>query len=324
MIVFALAACNSATQTESDGENTSDKLKIYTTIYPMQYFTERIGGEYVITENLVPPGADAHSVEVTTKTMVDVAESDALIYTGTGVEGFADAVIDSLEKEDVIIVNASENVSFIGAVETEEHNEEAEESTHEEHDEENHSEETAEEHEEHTSDKDPHVWLDPERAIVMAENIKNALVELKPARKQEFEDNFSTFKTELEDLDTEFNNMVESSKTKTFIVSHSAYGYWEDAYGLKQIGISGLSPTDEPSQKQLSNIIDLVKENNLKYIFFEQNLENNVAEIVKNETSTEALTLHNLESITDENLKNSEDYIAIMKKNIEALKQALN
>ncbi|WP_240390753.1 metal ABC transporter solute-binding protein, Zn/Mn family [Bacillus sp. Y1] len=68
MIVFTLAACNSATQTESDGENTSDKLKIYTTIYPMQYFTERIGGDYVITENLVPPGADAHSVEVTTKT----------------------------------------------------------------------------------------------------------------------------------------------------------------------------------------------------------------------------------------------------------------
>jgi zinc transport system substrate-binding protein len=327
MIVFTLAACNSATQTESDGENTSDKLKIYTTIYPMQYFTERIGGDYVSTENLVPPGADAHSVEVTTKTMVDVAESDAFIYTGTGVEGFADAVIDSLEKEDVIIVNASENVSFIGALEREEHNEEAEETTHEEHDEENHSEETAEEHEEHeehTSDQDPHVWLDPERAIVIAENIKNALVELKPARKQEFEDNFSALKTELEDLDSEFNNMVDSSKTKTFIVSHSAYGYWEDAYGLKQIGISGLSPTDEPSQKQLSNIIDLVKENDLKYIFFEQNLENKVAEIVKNETGTEALTLHNLESITDENIENSEDYFIIMKKNIEALKQALN
>lgn len=324
-VLFVLAACNRATSTKGNDENTSDKLQIYTTIYPLQYFTERIGGDYVSTKNLVPPGADAHNVEITTKTMIDVTEGDAFIYTGTGVEGFADAIIESLEKEDVPIVNSTEKVSFIGAVETHEHNENA----HEEHVDEDHSEETAEEHEEdegheHTSDKDPHVWLDPIRAIVMAENIKNALVEIKPEQKQVFEDNFSSLKTELEDLDNEFKSMVASSKTKTFVVSHSAYGYWQDVYGLKQIGISGLSPTNEPSQKQLSAIIDLVQENDLKYVFFEQNLQNKVAEVVKNETGTESLTLHNLEAITDENIQNSKDYFVIMRENIHALQQALN
>lgn len=313
-VLFVLAACSSTTSTESNDKNTSDKLQIYTTIYPLQYFTERIGGDYVSTENLVPPGADAHNVEVTTKTMINVAEGDAFIYTGTGVEGFADTIMKSLENEDVAIVNSTEKVSFIGATETHAHHEDA----HEEHDEEHHPEETVGEHEEHeghtTPDKDPHVWLDPIRSITIAENIKNALVELKPERKKEFEDNFSALKYELEDLDTEFKIMVDSSKTKTFVVSHSAYGYWEDVYGLKQIGISGLSPTNEPSQKQLSTIIDLVQDNGLKYIFFEQNLENKVAEIVKNETGTEALTLHNLEAITDENIKKSEDYLFIMRR----------
>lgn len=149
----------------------------------------------------------------------------------------------------------------------------------------------------------------------MAENIKNALVQLKPENKEEFENNFSTLKTELEELDTEFTSMVSLSKTKTFIVSHAAYGYWEDSYGLKQIGISGLSPTDEPSQKQLNKIIDHVKENNLQYIFFEPNLTNKVAEAVKDETGTKALKLYNLESITDDNIKKNEDYFVIMKKN---------
>lgn len=339
-VLFILAACNSTTSTESNGKTTSDKLQIYTTIYPLQYFTERIGGDFVSTENLVPPGADAHNVEVTTKTMINVAEGDAFIYTGTGVEGFADAIMKSLENEEVTIVNSTEKVSFIGATETHEHHEHADE----EHAEENHSEETAEEHgahEEHedheahdehedheghvhTSDKDPHVWLDPIRSITIAENIKNALVKMKPEQKQEFEDNFSTLRAELEDLDKEFKSMVDRSKTKTFVVSHSAYGYWQDVYGLQQIGISGLSPTNEPSQKQLSTIIDLVQDNGLKYVFFEQNLENKVAEIVKNETGTEALTLHNLEAITDENIQNSEDYFVIMRENIQVLEQALN
>ncbi|WP_353051534.1 metal ABC transporter solute-binding protein, Zn/Mn family [Peribacillus frigoritolerans] len=125
-------------------------------------------------------------------------------------------------------------------------------------------------------------------------------------------------------LNSEFENMVNESDNKTFIVSHSAYGYWEDAYGLKQIGISGLSPTDEPSQKQMVDIIDTVKKDNIEYIFFEENVTNKIAEIVKNEAGVEALTLQNLESITDENLKNDEDYFVIMRQNIEALKKSLN
>jgi zinc transport system substrate-binding protein len=314
ILMLVLAACNKAEETQSSED--TNKLTVFTTIYPLEYFTERIGGDLVQTENIVPPGSDAHSVEINTKTMVRVAESDAFIHTGTGVEGFADSVADSLEKEDVVIVSASENIDFISS------NEEAPDEHGEEEGDDEHIEEGHEEHGE--SDIDPHVWLDPKRSIIIAENIKNALVKLQPENKEAFEDNFLTLKNELGELDSEFNNMVNQSKTKTFIVSHSAYGYWEDAFGLKQIGISGLSPTDEPSQKQLTKIIDLVKGNNLQYIFFEPNLKNKVAEAVQNETGTKALTLNNLESITDENIKNNEDYFVIMRKNIDALKQALN
>lgn len=118
--------------------------------------------------------------------------------------------------------------------------------------------------------------------------------------------------------------MVNESKNKTFIVAHSAYGYWEDAYGLKQIGISGLSPSAEPSQKQLEEIIKTAENAELNYILFEQNVENRVAEVIKRELGAETLTLHNLESLTEEDIQNNEDYISLMNKNIETLKQALN
>jgi zinc transport system substrate-binding protein len=326
--MFALIACNKEQTASSQQEQQNDKLTIYTTIYPLQYFTERIGGNFVKIENVVPPGSDAHSVEITPKTMMKIAESSAFIHTGTGLEGFAESVEEALEKEDVKIVNATENVELIESKSMDSHEGEG----HEEHDEEKntdeghdeHEEESEEEHDEHASDKDPHVWLDPNRSIKLAENIKDALVELSPDQKEEFENNFSLLKNELTELDSDFKNMVAQSKTKTFIVSHSAYGYWESVYGLEQIGISGLSPTDEPSQKQLTEVIELVKENELNYIFFEPNLQNKVAEVVKKETGTKTLTLNNLESITDENIKDKEDYFDIMKKNIEALKISMN
>ncbi|MEH7379176.1 zinc ABC transporter substrate-binding protein [Bacillus sp. JJ1533] len=315
-LMLLIAGCSNTDKANSgEGRN---ELHIYTTIYPLQYFTERIGGEFVTVENITPPGTDAHSVEITTKTMAQVAESDAFIHTGTGLEGFADSVAEALENEDVIIVNATEGVTFVDSKEEEEshddHNEHKEEDDEEGHD----------KHSDHGTDIDPHVWIDPIRSISIAENIKDKLIDLKPNNKQNFESNFSKLKAELEELDLEFKNMISNTKTKSFVVSHSAYGYWEDAYGVEQIGISGLSPTDEPSQKKLTELIDFVEKNNIKYIFFESNMSNKVAEMVKNETGTEPLTLHNLESISNEDVNDNKNYFVIMRENIEALEKALN
>lgn len=304
ILSLSLVACNSK-KSEVNPVGNTDKLTIYTTIYPIQFITERIGGKYVTTKNIVPPGSDAHSIEIKTKTMIEVAESGLFIHTGTGLEGFVDSVANAVKKKDVLMVNATKNINLLSS-NNEEENQDGEDE---------HGEEL---------DVDPHFWLDPKKSLVAAENIKNALVQLSPENKEEFEKNFLTLKSEFEALDAEFKNMVNQSKNKTFLVSHSAYGYWEDAYGLKQIGISGLSPSDEPSQKHLKMIIDLVRDNHLEYIFFEENITNKVAEIVKKETNTKTLTLQNLESLTEENIKNNEDYLAIMRKNMDALKKALN
>lgn len=165
--------------------------------------------------------------------------------------------------------------------------------------------------------------VDPRRAIQLAENIKNLLVEIEPDKKEYFEENYNNLKVELENLDLAFRTMVEDSAKRTFIVAHSAYGYWEDAYGLKQIGVSGLSPSDEPSQKGLEKIIKSAEQTEINFILFEQNVENRVAEVIKNEIGAETLTIYNLESISEEDVDNNEDYISIMEKNIETLGHAL-
>lgn len=308
LIILSLVACNGNERENKISKNKSNEpLNVYTTIYPFQYFTERIGQDNISVENIVPPGSDAHSIEMTTKEMVKLAEGDVFIHSGTGLEGFVDAVNDAIKNEDIKIVNATENIDLISSKEEE------------------HVEEEIDKDDEHGSEMnvDPHVWLDPIRSIAVAEIIKNALVDLDPDNKVNYEKNFNNLKNDLEELDSEFKQMVNSSQTTTFIVSHSAYGYWEDVYGLKQIGITGLSPTDEPSQKELIEIIELVRENNLQYIYFEPNLTNKVAKAVSNETSTKTLVLQNLESISKKDMDSNEDYLSVMRKNIKSLKQGL-
>lgn len=306
--VMLLAACSQKNDAEPD-QSEEGKLKLFTTIYPFQFFSERIGGDLIEVESIIPPGADAHSMEVTMKKMMEIAESDAFIYSGTGLESFADAVVDATNDEDMKVVRAAEDVSFITGYKDE----------HEEHNEENHDEKE----EQNEMNVDPHVWLDPMRSVIIAENIRDAFIEIDPANEGEYKKNFDALQKELEQLNTEFQELVNSAETRKFVVSHSAYGYWEDAYGLEQIAISGLSPTDEPSQVELAKIIDTVRENNIKYIFFEPNLTNKIADMVKNETGTTPLELDNLEFISEENIDANEDYFAIMRKNIEALSNAL-
>nr|WP_263324498.1 metal ABC transporter substrate-binding protein [Neobacillus sp. Marseille-Q6967] len=330
-----LTGCGTKETATSEKTTEKDVLTVSTTIYPLQDFTEKIGGNFVEVQSIYPPGVDAHSFEPTTKDMITLAESDLFIYTGVGIEGFVDKAINTLEQEKVTILQAADGIELAESSHSEGHDHEDENGEHTEteheteehaHEEENHeTEEHANEEDTHDhGDVDPHVWLDPVLAINLAENIKESLSTLMPAHKEEFEANYMELKTELEKLDQEFKTVVENSRTKHLLVSHDAYGYWEKRYGIETIAINGLSPTQEPSQKELQEIIKESSEHGIEYVIFEPNVSPKVAEIIQKEIGAKPLTLHNLEALTDEDLKQNDDYFSIMRQNIESIKTALN
>ncbi len=308
-------------------------LEVYTTIFPLLDFAKKIGGEYVDVQSIIPVGADAHSFEPAPRTMVDVSNADLYIYNGAGIEGFADAVAEVLKTGDVKILKASEGIEFIGYDHDDGHGHEEDDHGHEDdghgHEEDDHGHEDdghGHEEDDHGHDhgeEDPHIWLDPIRSIQIAENIKNALVELLPEAAETFESNFALLQEELETLDQKFTEMVEEVSRDTIIVSHAGFGYWEDRYGIKQVGIAGISPTNEPSIRQLQETIEFAKENNIEYIFFEQNIPTSIAETVRSEVDAKALSLHNLEAIIQEDIDNNDDYFSLMERNIENLRTAL-
>ncbi|WP_010532198.1 metal ABC transporter solute-binding protein, Zn/Mn family [Lentibacillus jeotgali] len=288
------------TSSESD-TNSNAALKIYTSLYPIQYAVERIGGESVETESVYPPGVDAHTYEPSSREMTSIAEGDAFMFLGAGMEGFAETAAQALDSQNVALIE-------LGADEALFHEETDGSNTHD--------------HAGHHHDHNPHIWLDPTRMIDMAKIIKGKLADLHPEKSEQYTNNFNELKNDLLALDEQFQKTLKPKKNKKILVSHAAYGYWEKRYGIEQIAISGLSSSEEPSQKELTTIIDQAQNYNMDYILFEQNSSDRVSEIIQDQIGAKSLSIHNLAVLTEADVANGEDYLSLMNHNLEVLDQA--
>lgn len=334
-LVVVLAACSSDDQEKaSDDKKDANALNVYTTVYPLQYFTEVIGGEYVDVQSIYPAGANEHTFEPTQKDMMHLADADVFFYIGLGLEGFVEKAKKTLANEDVALVATADGISeedlhistghtHAEAIEThEEHDHDGHDHESEAHDE--HEEAVVEEHEDHDhSEHDSHVWLSPVLSKQLAAVIKDTLVEKLPEQEATFTANYEQLVKDLDQLNADFEAMAEKTSNKTFFVSHAAFGYIAGHYGFNQVPVAGLNSQSEPSQKELTAIVDLAKKENIKYIFFEQNVSSNLTEVIQKEIGAETLILHNLSVLTNEDISNKETYFTLMEKNIEALKTAL-
>src|SRR5699024_11257535 len=104
---------------------------------------------------------------------------------------------------------------------------------------------------------------DPKRMISSGETIRDELIAMSPDNEDVLKENFKVFADDMQELDNAFHNTLDDKENKTLLVTHAAYGYWESAYGIEQIAISGICSSDEQSQKELTKIAEIAKENDL-------------------------------------------------------------
>ncbi|ANU10815.1 adhesin [Planococcus antarcticus DSM 14505] len=263
-------------------------------------------------------------------------ESDLLFYIGLGLEGFIDSAKNTLSEENVELVATADAISDEELESGQSHGEESlENHEHEHHDEENHDNHAEEEshdddshkeegHDEHDHGSvDPHLWISPVLSQKLAESIKNSLVEADAEGAELYEANFDELVSEWVQLDQSFAELSDQVENKTFFVSHAAFGYLADTYEFEQVAVAGLNSEDEPSQKELTEIVDLAKEKEIDYIVFEQNVSSDLTEIIQKEVGAEAIEMHNLSVLTQEDLDNGETYFTLMEKNRDVLETIL-
>lgn len=311
--LLLVTACSQNTVPQSGAaENEADKIKVYASIYPMYYFAKKIGKDKIDLELMVQPGAEPHDWEPTAKLMAKMEKADVFIYNGIQMEMWADKVIGALDNKELIIVEASEGMDLLRLKAHDVHEKDEE---HQEHGDE-------EENHEH-GDYDPHVWLDPIRAIKQAENIKNALIKADGENKDFYEANFSEFAGRLRKLDKKFMDELSDRSGDEIVVAHAAFGYLADRYGLQQIAITGLTPQEEPSAAKMAEITELVKEHGITYIFYETLTSPKLSEVISRETGAEIAVLNPIGGLTKEEIEAGKDYISVMEENLESVKKAI-
>ncbi|WP_284642550.1 metal ABC transporter substrate-binding protein [Paenibacillus silviterrae] len=292
------------------------KVNVFTTFFPLYDFTKKIGGEHVNVVNLVPTGVEPHDWSPKSKDLKGLNQAQLFIYNGAGFEGWVHDFLDGVKKDSkLVLVEASKGAEFIPA--TMDKHEKEDEHKHEEKKKDGHG------HDEEESNVDPHIWLSPLQAKKMAENVKNGLIQADAAHKADYEANYNKLIGQLDQLHTKFKDEISKTNRKEFVTSHQAFGYLARDYGLRQVPIMGLAPDAEPTSKDLMEISKFVKENQVKYILFEELVSDKLAKTLANDLNIQTLVLSPLEGITEEQAKAGEDYVTLMNKNLTNLLKAL-
>lgn len=303
LLLLILAACSNEENSTDGGE-----LTIYTTVFPLTSFVEQIAGDTVNVESIYPPGVDMHSYEPTQKDMMSYSDGDLFMTTSNALDPVAASIAETINGDTKIVETAADidTGAFLDSHHAHEHDHGEDEEAHD-HD--------------HGS-MDPHIWLSPDLAAEMAEAVKNSLAEHNPESADMYNENFEVLKSDIEEIDEQLLAVTENPVNTDVYISHESLGYLAHQYGFHQIGISGLS-NQEPSQQELTEIIQNIEAQNIPYILYEPNVVSSVTDVIRGETNTEPLYFNNLESLSQDDPEDS-TYQSMMKKNIDTLDKALN
>jgi zinc transport system substrate-binding protein len=264
------------------------KLAVFVSILPQQYFVQQIGKDLVEIQVMVQPGASPATYEPKPQQMADLSKAN--IYFAIGVP-FENAWLGKIadSNPNMRVIHTGRDIEKLSMKAHHHHDDQAEEHHEGEHHEANQGHEKGEhqgeaaheeDHHEHAG-LDPHIWLSPPLVKIQALNILAALKEADPAHRSVYETNFKEFTARIEELDTELKNTFAGKKGLQFMVFHPAWGYFAQAYGLKQVPIE--IEGKDPKPAQLKELIQHARKNGIKVVFVQPQFSTKSAELIARE-----------------------------------------
>ena len=271
-------------------------VSAFCSIAPQEFFVERVGGDLVSVKVLVGPGQSPHTFEPTPRQMADLAEVD--IYFAIGLP-FEDRLLGRVEElgSGMQVVDTSAGIPRRQVEDAHGHDDEH----HTDHAN-SASRESAAHDDEHGGLPDPHTWLNPRFAKMQARNIFDALNELVPEHGEELEANLSELLHDLDALDAELTDALGPLAGESIYVFHPAFGYFTDAYGLRQVPIElgGM----EPSARELVGLMDHATSEGVRVIFVQPQFSTRSARAIAEEIGGAVVPIDPLSADYMDNLRN--------------------
>ena len=348
-MILGMTGCGKTTEKEDNY-----RLKIVTSLFPYYDMARAVIGDVkgIDLKMTVTPGQDSHSFEPTPSDVIQMENADVLIYNGGSLETWIDTLLDSLNNKNQIQMKMMDyvdvlNEEIVEGMDTrfEEHDhdehshkednhnkEKHKEDSHseEKHKEDNHSEDSSNDSEFHNEDSeeeheetDEHIWTSPVNEIIMTEKICETLSKALPEEKENFQKNAESYISQLKELDNEFRTIVENANEIIF-ADKFPLQYFAKEYGLKYYAaFPGCGSDMEPSAKTIGFLVDKIKEDNIKAVFYLELSSHIVADAIETDTGAKPLQFNSCHNITQKQFDSGVTYVDLMKENVNNLKIAL-
>ena len=260
LTLFICFACGNTTQK-------SEKAIITVTLEPLRYFTEAIAGENYQVVSMVPKGSSPESYDPTPQQLVNLSKSQA--YFRIGHIGFEQAWMKKLEANcpDMKVYDTSKGVDLIR--------------------------DKGHWHGDHfhKGGVEPHIWNSTQNALIIADNIYQALCELDSTHQADYKNRLDSLKQSIQQTDAETRKLLENADS-TFLIYHPALSYFARDYGLKQISIE--EGGKEPSPSQLKKMIETCRNKNVHTIFIQQEFDQRNAQLIAHELGIDIVSINPL------------------------------
>jgi zinc transport system substrate-binding protein len=268
-------------------------ISIVTTIQPLEYFIEKIGGKHVSVTTIIPPGGNPHTYEPTPGQISAVSKADLYVRVGSGLE-FELIWMERLRalNKRMAVCDVSEGINLIemGI----DYNRDKHNSDHHVH-----------------GAMDPHIWLSPVNGIIIARNIGSALKEIDPENSKYYSDNTSRLINKLNLLIEEIRSRLKGLKKKAFLVFHPSWGYFARDFGLIQIPVEFAGKEVTPAR--LNRIIKMAKKEDIRAVFASPQFSKKSASVIANEINGKVIMIDPMKK----------DYIDNLRAVSEALKESM-
>lgn len=279
---LALSGCTS----------TSQNATVAATTLPVYEFTARIcqGTDITVTRLVTESVSCLHDYSLNVRQARAAEAAEVIVISGAGMEDFLGDLL--LDKP---CIDASTGITLLCG-------------EHDDHDE-------HESHEGHHHEQDPHIWLAPENAKIMARNICQALSLRYPAYADQFGANLTLLLQDLDDLQNYGQTQLKDLSCREMITFHDGFAYFADAFGLTILEAVEEESGSEASARDLKHLIELVREHDLPAIFTETNSSTSAADVIARETGAKTYALDMAMS--------GDSYFDSMYHNIDTIKEAL-
>ena len=277
--VFVLSACGGS----NAADDANGKTSVVAAFYPLQYAAQAVGGDSVAVTTLTEPGVEPHDLELTAAQVAQIAEADVVLY----IKGFQPAVDEAVAQQaGDRAIDVAADLSRLNGDESE------------------------------GEALDPHVWLNPLNMASIGQTIATRLADVDPDSAAAVTANAAALRDSMSTLDGEYKTGLATCARTDMVVSHEAFAYLAEAYGLTQVGISGLSPEAEPSPARMRDVADLVTREGITTIYYETLVDPKVAQTIADETGASAAVLDPLEGLAADS---TADYVSVMQQNLATL-----